>query len=87
MVEGERGGGGGGGGFFFQAEDGIRDYDVTGVQTCALPISVTDPKSIRTYLKGVGLPARAPPINPARALHSESSTWTPQPPLPEASTA
>ena len=36
------GGVGGGGGwgcfFFFQAEDGIRDYDVTGVQTCALPI-------------------------------------------------
>src|SRR6266498_725769 len=27
------------GGFFFQAEDGIRAADVTGVQTCALPIS------------------------------------------------
>src|SRR6266446_10726714 len=27
--------------FFFQAEDGIRDYKVTGVQTCALPISDT----------------------------------------------
>src|SRR5690606_40651870 len=26
-------------GFFFQAEDGIRDFHVTGVQTCALPIS------------------------------------------------
>src|SRR5690606_39757444 len=26
------------GGFFFQAEDGIRDFHVTGVQTCALPI-------------------------------------------------
>src|SRR5690606_40876759 len=25
-------------GFFFQAEDGIRDFHVTGVQTCALPI-------------------------------------------------
>src|SRR5699024_11467225 len=25
--------------FFFQAEDGIRDRNVTGVQTCALPIS------------------------------------------------
>ena len=34
-------GGGGEGGvfFFFQAEDGIRDIGVTGVQTCALPIS------------------------------------------------
>src|SRR5690554_3784313 len=31
--------------FFFQAEDGIRDADVTGVQTCALPISI-DPTSI-----------------------------------------
>src|SRR3989442_13180832 len=28
--------------FFFQAEDGIRDADVTGVQTCALPISARD---------------------------------------------
>src|SRR5690606_39884058 len=28
----------GGGVFFFQAEDGIRDFHVTGVQTCALPI-------------------------------------------------
>src|SRR5690554_8231666 len=27
--------------FFFQAEDGIRDADVTGVQTCALPIFPT----------------------------------------------
>src|SRR5690554_7962746 len=27
--------------FFFQAEDGIRDADVTEVQTCALPISVS----------------------------------------------
>src|SRR5207249_8624319 len=30
--------------FFFQAEDGIRDRNVTGVQTCALPISLS-----RTY--------------------------------------
>src|SRR5256885_3763740 len=28
--------------FFFQAEDGIRDYKVTGVQTCALPIFTKD---------------------------------------------
>src|SRR5699024_11773374 len=27
--------------FFFQAEDGIRDRNVTGVQTCALPISLS----------------------------------------------
>src|SRR5438093_13487051 len=29
--------------FFFQAEDGIRDWSVTGVQTCALPISACGP--------------------------------------------
>src|SRR3712207_1112994 len=29
--------------FFFQAEDGIRDIGVTGVQTCALPISLREP--------------------------------------------
>src|SRR5699024_11967618 len=29
--------------FFFQAEDGIRDRNVTGVQTCALPISFVKP--------------------------------------------
>src|SRR5438046_9927543 len=31
--------------FFFQAEDGIRDWSVTGVQTCALPISAGRPSS------------------------------------------
>src|SRR5256885_3132125 len=33
--------------FFFQAEDGIRDYKVTGVQTCALPISASDCRAWR----------------------------------------
>src|SRR5690606_39341003 len=33
--------------FFFQAEDGIRDFHVTGVQTCALPIYETT--LLRTY--------------------------------------
>src|SRR5436305_5169791 len=32
--------------FFFQAEDGIRDADVTGVQTCALPISSGEDLSV-----------------------------------------
>src|SRR5688500_19863652 len=31
--------------FFFQAEDGIRDYKVTGVQTCALPILLFAPEA------------------------------------------
>src|SRR5258706_9520135 len=30
--------------FFFQAEDGIRDWSVTGVQTCALPILAARPR-------------------------------------------
>src|SRR5205807_5279332 len=34
--------------FFFQAEDGIRDYKVTGVQTCALPISAISSGSFVT---------------------------------------
>src|SRR2546430_7602618 len=34
--------------FFFQAEDGIRDLTVTGVQTCALPISIVKVASLWT---------------------------------------
>src|SRR5690606_39946814 len=33
--------------FFFQAEDGIRDFHVTGVQTCALPIYCRDCPSFK----------------------------------------
>src|SRR2546430_11105717 len=36
--------------FFFQAEDGIRDLNVTGVQTCALPISTSRQGTIRLAL-------------------------------------
>src|SRR5690606_40440180 len=43
--------------FFFQAEDGIRDFHVTGVQTCALPISAAV------------APCDLDPIDPRRALH------------------
>src|SRR3989440_2388151 len=38
--------------FFFQAEDGIRDLIVTGVQTCALPILYV------AWARAAGLPAR-----------------------------
>src|SRR2546430_1154185 len=45
--------------FFFQAEDGIRDLTVTGVQTCALPISLAN------VCEGVpGLP-RTSPLQPS----------------------
>src|SRR2546426_8359288 len=40
--------------FFFQAEDGIRDYKVTGVQTCALPIYLRDrPVTLRRFPNGI----------------------------------
>src|SRR2546429_1664779 len=47
--------------FFFQAEDGIRDVAVTGVQTCALPISslsasAFSSNSCATLTWGMGLP-------------------------------
>src|SRR5215813_12078304 len=40
--------------FFFQAEDGIRDADVTGVQTCALPISHGTTVATNALLEGKG---------------------------------
>src|SRR5690349_1142859 len=55
--------------FFFQAEDGIRDLYVTGVQTCALPISTTSigstggPSLQRIRPSGVGY-SRASSISP-----------------------
>src|SRR3989442_4181401 len=44
--------------FFFQAEDGIRDADVTGVQTCALPISAS-PQYAERIKKAGQVPAPA----------------------------
>src|SRR5256885_4778868 len=49
------------GDFFFQAEDGIRDYKVTGVQTCALPICRDARRALHWELRveddGCGLPS------------------------------
>src|SRR2546430_2694041 len=49
--------------FFFQAEDGIRDLTVTGVQTCALPIATSAPGQpfINPILEGLGLFVISPP--------------------------
>src|SRR2546421_8806730 len=47
--------------FFFQAEDGIRDLIVTGVQTCALPISALPGSTVRG---GAPIP---PTVDPGRA--------------------
>src|SRR2546430_5678578 len=40
--------------FFFQAEDGIRDLTVTGVQTCALPISNSYRSTLAIGYRGIG---------------------------------
>src|SRR5258706_872952 len=65
--------------FFFQAEDGIRDWSVTGVQTCALPIS-TSPLSCRSredlrerHDSGlVGHPANEAPYRSANGSRRDS---------------
>src|SRR5438093_5615224 len=57
--------------FFFQAEDGIRDWSVTGVQTCALPIFINQPRFQNGHLRFIYFPrsidsrlfARLPGIN------------------------
>src|SRR2546429_4668969 len=61
--------------FFFQAEDGIRDVAVTGVQTCALPISGLKPHEIGRILLGVMAIGIAPVIQelPHNAL--ANATW------------
>src|SRR5260370_4733560 len=63
--------------FFFQAEDGIRDSSVTGVQTCALPISRSN--SNRTACRPHP-PARSdsPPRRAARRCDSRSDSWRAQ---------
>src|SRR5690606_33900711 len=61
--------------FFFQAEDGIRDFHVTGVQTCALPISRQGkrPSPLATS-RGV-CDRKSYPLPRLVALHSTGS-WT-----------
>src|SRR3989454_706317 len=51
--------------FFFQAEDGIRDYKVTGVQTCALPILHQD----------TGKPAQGVPVTVLDASGNAAGFW------------
>src|SRR6266540_3993601 len=59
--------------FFFQAEDGIRDRDVTGVQTCALPICLT-------YVElAAGLVERRPHLTAPKVSTRTSERWASQP--------
>ena len=55
--------------FFFQAEDGIRDHCVTGVQTCALPISFA--AQIELDVRVIARQAAAKDIELARARFSQ----------------
>src|SRR2546422_4525576 len=59
--------------FFFQAEDGIRDVAVTGVQTCALPIWC--PSGMRTMARATSMPA-TPPANWAPVYQIASARAT-----------
>src|SRR5205807_5914359 len=76
--------------FFFQAEDGIRDYKVTGVQTCALPIwwesNEHDGRARPAFRMGANIVAYATGKEPPRPrLRSEErrvgkewrSRWSP----------
>src|SRR5260221_9246106 len=61
--------------FFFQAEDGIRDHCVTGVQTCALPISGTVPG--QAAWPGTVPGATASPAGTIDAFQTMTPFWLP----------
>src|SRR5258706_9898857 len=75
--------------FFFQAEDGIRDWSVTGVQTCALPIwsnsSPFAPWIVRMRTASTSSSARERSDSPSERSRSEErrvgkecrSRWSP----------
>src|SRR5437773_2951683 len=60
--------------FFFQAEDGIRDRDVTGVQTCALPIY--EPRRPNAVLLERQYPARRRSISDLASCPRRSEEHT-----------
>src|SRR5207245_6637696 len=57
--------------FFFQAEDGIRDATVTGVQTCALPISITGLPAPEGSLEADQQPVEARGLGAVAALRGQ----------------
>src|SRR5690606_40679997 len=69
--------------FFFQAEAGIRDFHVTGVQTCALPISAPpptsdpDPTGPATVTPAAGCPTVSDPqgLTDAGTITGPTGTW------------
>src|SRR5699024_11849477 len=74
--------------FFFQAEDGIRDRNVTGVQTCALPIL----RSPNSRERGAGsrwwgTASTTHPPSPARTWESRSGRAPTSPSVPPESSS
>src|SRR5699024_6842212 len=73
--------------FFFQAEDGIRDRNVTGVQTCALPISTTSETptastslSATTYTNSTpSSPNHSPQTKPTKSPPASTNGSPPNP--------
>src|SRR5256885_4165790 len=64
--------------FFLQAEDGIRDYKVTGVQTCALPILRAYSSAVRMrWLETTGLPSSETATAPAPTISPNSESRSP----------
>src|SRR2546426_3835984 len=65
--------------FFFQAEDGIRDYKVTGVQTCALPISTprapSTSRGIHVYVAPVSTSVSISSKRSPARLATSTTTW------------
>src|SRR2546430_4126959 len=65
--------------FFFQAEDGIRDLTVTGVQTCALPICsgprAAPPRCRVRSCAGSGTAPRTHPVRCSRRYPGYSPWW------------
>src|SRR2546430_7314817 len=66
--------------FFFQAEDGIRDLTVTGVQTCALPISRPRDRASRAARRAYGARPGHSSDGCASWRGSPAGSWTPAPP-------
>src|SRR5207249_6813374 len=65
--------------FFFQAEDGIRDRNVTGVQTCALPIFDLAKRRLRELRPASARPAQRTGYRPAQVLQLD---WAEMPTRP-----
>src|SRR5947209_16378534 len=61
--------------FFFQAEDGIRDIGVTGVQTCALPIWERGAQVVLGGLHALSCPEEVAPHADALALGEGVQLW------------